>query len=592
MNLQSALIPLVSADESRLVLALDLANRIIDHSSDAILISTAEPLDQPGPLIVFANRTFKARTGYSEEDLIGKTPRILQGPKTDQHTLRRIRTALEAWEPIREEVLNYKKNGEEFWQELKIFPVPNAAGAFTHWVSIQRDITARKIIEQQNYDLAFLDPLTSLPNRRLFFDRLRQTIVKNTRSNQYAALLYIDLDHFKLVNDREGHAAGDRLLQAVAKRLERCLRAGDTLSRLGGDEYIVLLDQLGDDYEVATSIVEGVAHRMLSSPDTLLKENTFKWVGTFSIGVTIFSGNHTYTLEELVEQSDSAMYQAKALGRNRLQVYDQAMREANSEKSARIESLRQALDRDWFKLYFQPQCDKHGNILGFEALLRLQHPTHGLVLPGAFIALAEATQLIVPIGQWVLAQACQQLACWATQPQTAAYFLSVNVSLKQLQQAEFVDGLTAELKRTGANPERLTLEITESLSRTHSEEIVEKIRRLKQFGIRLSLDDFGTGFSSLTYLKNLPFDELKIDQSFISDLMTNSTSASIVRATLNLSEALGLAVVAEGVETQAQLDFLFDAGCRIFQGYFFDQPMPIEALEAKRLAVHGLPPKH
>ena len=207
-------------------------------------------------------------------------------------------------------------------------------------MSIQRDITARKIIEQQNYDLAFLDPLTSLPNRRLFFDRLRQTIVKNTRSNQYAALLYIDLDHFKLVNDREGHAAGDRLLQAVAKRLERCLRAGDTLSRLGGDEYIVLLDQLGDDYEVATSIVEGVAHRMLSSPDTLLKENTFKWVGTFSIGVTIFSGNHTYTLEELVEQSDSAMYQAKALGRNRLQVYDQARRIARKVRELKAYAKR------------------------------------------------------------------------------------------------------------------------------------------------------------------------------------------------------------------------------------------------------------
>lgn len=471
---------------------------------------------------------------------------------------------------------------------MSIFPVSNAAGTLNYWVSIQRDVTARKIIEQQNYDLAFLDPLTNLPNRRLFFDRLRQTIVKNTRSNQDAALLYIDLDHFKLVNDREGHAEGDRLLQVVAKRLEACLRAGDTLSRLGGDEYIVLLDQLGDVFEVASSITKGVAHRMLSSPDRLLKENTFTWIGTFSIGITIFLGNHNHTIEELVEQSDSAMYQAKALGRNRLQVYDQAMRQANSEKSVQIENLRHALDRDWFKLYFQPQCDKHGNILGFEALLRLQHPTRGLILPGAFIALAESTHLIVPIGQWVVAQACQQLARWATQPQTSAYFLSVNVSLRQLQQAEFVEDLMAELKRTGTNPERLTLEITESLSRTHSKDIIEKIRRLKQFGIRLSLDDFGTGFSSLTYLKNLPFDELKIDRSFVSDLMTNSTSSSIIRATLNLSEALGLAVVAEGVETEAQLDFLFDAGCRIFQGYFFDQPMPIEVLEAKRLAVNGL----
>lgn len=588
MDIENAINQDFLKPDSRLRLALDLANRIIEHSSDSILISEIKSAGQPSPLVIFLNDTFKKKTGYSDEDLIGKTPRILQGPKTDLTTLARIRTSLEAWQPVREEVLNYKKNGEEFWQELNIFPVPNADGWFTHWVSIQRDITVRKTNELTVYELAYFDPLTGLPNRRLFVDRLQQTILKNARSNQHAAILYIDLDQFKMVNDRQGHAAGDLLLTAVAKRLGRCIRAGDTLSRIGGDEYIVLLDNLGNDFKAASYVTEGVSKRMLSAHDAPLQRLNFNWVGTLSIGITIFSGQQPHLIEELIKQADLAMYQAKALGRNRLQFYDHAMQAASREKNFQIENLRQALDGEWFVLYFQPQCDHLGNTLGFEALVRLQHPTHGLILPGAFIAVAESTRLIVQIGQWVLTQACKQLVRWAKQPQTAAYQLSVNISLIQLQEPDFVDLVEAKIKQTGANPVRLTLEITETLSRTHSEDIAQKIQRLKRCGIRLSLDDFGTGFSSLTYLKNLPFDELKIDQSFIADLMSNTTSASIVRATLNLSEALGLTVVAEGVETQEQLDFLFDAGCRIFQGYFFDKPMTIEALEVKRLAINAL----
>lgn len=568
-------------DDHKLVLALDLANRIIEHSNDSILISLAEPIDQPGPRVIYANETFSKQTGYSQEDIIGNNPRILQGQDTDRDTLARIRQGLAAWQPIREEILNYKKNGEPFWQELNIFPLPNAAGEFTHWVSIQRDITERKTAEQQIYDLAFLDPLTGLPNRRLFYDRLRQTLTGNIRSEQHGALLYLDLDHFKLVNDRQGHASGDLVLQSVAKQLSLCIRAGDTISRIGGDEFIILLDSVGKNLAEASFTTEAIAKRMLSAFSSTQEQTDHGWTGTFSIGITLFSGDESRTIEEVVKDADLAMYQAKTMGRNRLQFFDEAMQRINLEKNSRVEMLHQALEHNWFVLYFQPQVDQYGAIAGAEALIRLQHPTLGLLLPGTFIPLAESTNLISQIGKWVITQACLQLASWATQPVLAACRLSINISIMQLQRTDFVTDLLDELNRTGANPKLLTLEITESLSLAQSSHTLEKMRLIKQHGIRFSLDDFGTGFSSLSYLQNLPFDELKIDQSFIADITTNPTSASIVQATINLGLALGLTVITEGVETKEQLDLLVQAGCRSFQGYAFYKPLPLNALEAQ-----------
>jgi diguanylate cyclase (GGDEF)-like protein/PAS domain S-box-containing protein len=581
VNLVFHNIDLNDQDGHKLVLALDLANRIIEHSNDAILISLAEPIDQPGPRVIYANQTFSKQTGYSQEDIIGNNPRILQGPDTDLATLARIRKGLAAWQPVREEVLNYKKNGETFWQELNIFPVPNEAGQFTHWVSIQRDITERKVAEQQIYDLAFLDPLTGLPNRRLFYDRLRRTLLSNIRSEQYGALLYIDLDHFKLVNDRQGHATGDLVLQSVAKQLSSCIRAGDTISRIGGDEYIILLDGLGKDLATASFTTEAIAKRMLSSFSSAQEQLDHGWTGTFSIGISLFSGDQSRTLEEIVKDADLAMYQAKTMGRNRLQFFDEEMQRVTLEKNSRLEILSQALEHNWFVLYFQPQVDQQSTIKGAETLIRLQHPILGTLLPNTFIPLAESTNLIIKIGNWVITQACLQLARWATQPAFMNCRLSINVSIKQFQHADFVTDLLSELNKTGANPKLLTLELTESLSLTESSHALEKMQVLKQRGIRFSLDDFGTGFSSLTYLKNLPFDELKIDHSFIVDITTNPTSASIVEATIDLGKSLGLTVITEGVETQEQLKLLVQAGCQLFQGYVFHKPLPLEAFEAQ-----------
>jgi diguanylate cyclase (GGDEF)-like protein/PAS domain S-box-containing protein len=566
-----------------LKLSQNVANRIIEHSNDSILISLAEPIDQPGPCIIYANETFSTLMGYSQAEIIGQNPRILQGPHTDLATLARIRKGLAAWQPVREEVLNYKKNGETFWQELNIFPLPNEAGQFTHWVSIQRDITERKIAEQQIYDLAFLDPLTGLPNRRLFYDRLRRTLLGNIRSEQHGALLYLDLDHFKLVNDRQGHATGDLVLQSVAKQLSLCIRAGDTISRIGGDEYIILLDSLGKDLTTASFITEAIAKRMLSSFSSAQEPLDHGWSGTFSIGISLFSGDQSRTLEEIVKDADLAMYQAKTMGRNRLQFFDEEMQRINTEKNSRLEILRQALEHNWFMLYFQPQVDQYGTIKGAEALIRLQHPTLGTLLPGTFIPLAESTNLIMQISNWVITQACLQLANWATQTAFMSCRLSINVSIKQFQHVDFVTKLMSELNKTGADPKLLTLELTESLSLTESSHALEKMRLLKRLGIRFSLDDFGTGFSSLTYLKNLPFDELKIDHSFIVDLTTSPTSASIVQATIDLGKSLGLTVITEGVETQEQLKLLVQAGCQFFQGYVFYQPLPLETFEAQLL---------
>lgn len=574
-----------TSSEAGLPLALDFAIGIITHTSDLVMVCRATPIDQQGPHIVFINNAFKKETGYSDKELLGANPRLLQGPKTDRATLARIRASLVAGTSIREELLNYKKNGEEFWQELNIFPLLNEAGTLTHWVSIQRDINDRKNKEQQIYELAFLDPLTHLPNRRLFFERLQASLIKNLLSRQHGALLYIDLDHFKLVNDLKGHAEGDLLLQRIAKQLSLCLRPGDTLARLGGDEFIILLDNLDENQQTAYLAAETIAKLILTSMPAELGHSAHGWIGTFSVGMTLFSEGQVRTPEDLIHEADLAMYQAKMRGRNRLQLYDAAMQQGNFDKISRLNALQQALDEQWFVLHFQPQIVAAGPITGYEALVRLQHPTLGLLPPETFIPLAEANDLILPIGQWVITQACLQLARWATLPAFNTKRLAINISVKQFQHANFVAKLISDLNTTGANPELLTLEITESLALTHSDQALKKMRQLKQLGIRFALDDFGTGFSSLTYLKTLPFDELKIDQIFVQDIHTNPKDASIVKATIRLGQALGLLVVTEGVETQEQFEFLVLAGCNSFQGHLFYKPMPLEALEHITLAL-------
>ena len=400
----------------------------------------------------------------------------------------------------------------------------------------------------------------------------------STRSGSYCALMLIDLDNFKTLNDTLGHDMGDLLLKQVAERLSSCVRAEEAVARLGGDEFVVILTNLGTLDNHAATQSETVGEKILAALNQpyQIKEVTFH--GTPSIGVTLFKGQHV-GVDELLKQADLAMYKAKDTGRNAMRFFDPAMQTLVIEQSRLEADLRCALKENQFELYYQPQVTIDGLITGAEALVRWQHPERGIVPPAEFIPLAEESRLILPLGVWVLETACTQLTSWALQPELCKLNLAVNVSAHQFRQADFVDQVLSVIKKTGANPLRLKLELTESLMVQNIEDIIEKMRALKAHGVGFSLDDFGTGYSSLSYLKRMPLDQLKIDQSFVRDVLTDTNDAAIAGTIVKLAESLGLQVIAEGVETKEQRAFLIDAGCDAYQGYLFSRPLPIEDFE-------------
>ena len=441
------------------------------------------------------------------------------------------------------------------------------------------DITERQAAQDEIEQLAFYDPLTHLPNRRLLMDRLQQSLASSARSAGYGALLFLDLDHFKTLNDTLGHDTGDLLLVQVAQRLSNCVRLGDTVARLGGDEFVLLLEGLSEHPEVAATQAENIGEKVLQVLNQPYHLADFEHHSTASIGITLISG-HQLPAEELMKQADLAMYQSKSANRNTLRFFDPMMQAVVSERASLEIELREAVKRLQFVLYLQPQVVGEGRVTGAEALVRWLHPQRGMVPPGEFIALAEETGLILPLGLWILEAACTQLAQWASRPDTEHLTLSVNISAKQLHQSDFVEQLLAVLGRTGANPCRLKLELTESLLVSNVEDSIAKMAALKAHGVGFSLDDFGTGFSSLAYLKRLPLDQLKIDQTFVRDILTDPNDAAIAKMVIILAESLGLSVIAEGVEMEAQCSFLARQGCFAYQGYLFSRPLPIEAFEA------------
>ena len=457
-------------------------------------------------------------------------------------------------------------------------PIRDEAGHILGAVVIHQDITERRATEEEIEQLAFYDPLTQLPNRRLLLDRLRQTLEANARSGDHAALLFIDLDNFKAINDTLGHDIGDLLLQQVARRLRDCVRAEDTVARLGGDEFVVLLKGLSADSDAeAAAQTQAVGDKILAALNDTYCLAGHDYHNTPSIGATLMH-DHGTTIDQVLKQADLAMYQVKLAGRNALRFFDPVM-QTTLEARTRLEiQLRKGLAAGQFLLHYQPQVDHAGTLIGAEALLRWQHPERGLVLPGEFIPLAEETGLILPLGRWVLETACAQLTDWSRHPETASLTLAVNVSAHQFHQPDFLDMIRDTLARQSFPPDRLKLELTESLLLSHVDDTVATMTRLKAMGVSLSLDDFGTGYSSLAYLKRLPLDQIKIDQSFVHDLFSDSGDSAIVRATLAMADSLGLGAIAEGVETPAQWAFLLEHGCRIFQGYLFGRPVPIERL--------------
>ncbi len=439
-------------------------------------------------------------------------------------------------------------------------------------LAINTDITQRKMAEKEIRHLAFYDSLTGLPNRALLLDRLRQALAGSTRNRQTGALLFIDLDNFKLLNDTLGHDFGDMLLRQVAPRLISCVRDGDTVARLGGDEFVVILvGNFSEHPGEAVAQIRTICERILAAFSQPFSLGSYKHHSTPSIGIALFN-DQSSAMDELLKQADLAMYQAKASGRNSICFFNPDMQ---AEMNARIvleSDLHKSWERNEFVLHYQPQVNGE-TVIGAEALVRWQHPRRGLLSPAEFIPHAEETGLILPLGSWVLETACAQLAAWANEPAMARLNLAVNVSSRQFCQPDFVEQVLSILDHTGADPQKLKLELTESLLLRNMDDTVVKIAALKEKGVGFALDDFGTGYSSLYYLKRLPLDWVKIDQFFVRDVLTNPNDATIVRAIILLAKSMGLEVIAEGVETEAQKFFLAQHGCKAYQGYLLSPPL-------------------
>ena len=489
------------------------------------------------------------------------------------------RAVLASHQPFRDlELQRERPDGSMHWISVSGVPVLDAAGVVRGYRGVGRDITERKQVEIQIEQLAFYDVLTGLPNRRLLMDRLQHATLAVARARNQGALLFIDLDNFKDLNDTLGHDTGDQLLLQVAQRLKTCVRESDTVARFGGDEFVVLVEGLNAEPAHASAEAALVASHIATSLGKPYVLGDMSHHSTPSIGIALF-GQQACTVDELLKHADLAMYQAKAAGRNTQRFFDPDMQAAASNRAALEADLRRGLQGKELVLFYQPIVDGKGKLQGAEALVRWQHPRRGMVSPAEFIPLAEQTGLILPLGQWVLETACAQLVAWSRSALTREFFLSVNVSVRQFRQPDFVERVLGALDSSGANPERLKLELTESLLMADVEDVIERMEHLRRYGVGFSLDDFGTGYSSLSYLKRLPLDQLKIDQGFVRDLQTDPNDAAIVRTILALADSLDLDVVAEGVETTGQLDFLQRHGCNAFQGYLFGRPMPLELLE-------------
>lgn len=526
-------------------------------------------------LILKVNRAFTDITGYSAEEAIGKSLRMLSSDRQDAAFYTLMWDAINRKGSWQGEIWNRRKNGEVYPEWLTISAVKDVAGVVTHYVGAFSDRSDHKAAEQRIENLAFYDTLTGLPNRALMLDRLSHALTSCAQHHRQGALLLIDLDNFKTINDTLGHEQGNLLIQQVATRLGACVRESDTVARVGGDEFIVLLEDLSQNNQGVAKLAKATGDKILAQLDQPYQFCGVTHHSTASIGVTLFDSTYQNQIEEPLKQAELAMYQAKTAGRNTLRFFDPQMQAAVSARAALESRLREAVTQNQFLLHYQPQVDAKNRITGAEALLRWVDPKRGMVSPGEFIPVAEESGLILSLGQWVLETACTELTHWAHQPSLMHLTLSVNVSARQFHQKEFVQQVLATLSRTGANPHRLKLELTESMLVDDIEGVITKMSALKGSGVSFSLDDFGTGYSSLAYLKRLPLDQLKIDQGFVRDILIDSNDAAIAKTVIGLAEAMGLSVIAEGVETQAQREFLVDLGCPSYQGYLFSRPLPL-----------------
>jgi diguanylate cyclase (GGDEF)-like protein/PAS domain S-box-containing protein len=552
------------------------------ESPDGMMVTDAEGR------ILRVNQAFSSITGYSAEDVVGRSPSLLRSGRHDAAFYRAMWDQIAragSWEG---EIWNRRKNGEVYPELLGITAVKDPGGNVSHYVASLTDITVSKAASDEIKNLAFYDPLTGLPNRRLLLDRLRQVLAAGAGSGRAGALMFIDLDHFKKLNDTLGHNMGDLLLQQVAGRLQGCLRQGDTVARLGGDEFVVLVEGLSGQAAEAAAQTETLAAKILAALNAPYVVGPHQCRSTPSIGAALFHGSEHPGPDQLLMQADIAMYQAKEAGRNSFRFFDQHMQDTISERVRLEDDLRLAIEREQFELYYQVQVDADGRARGAEALLRWVRPDGVIVSPADFIDLAEETGLILPLGDWVLQQACAQLHAWQQNDTTRGLVLAINVSARQFHQSDFCDTVRQALAAHEAPANRLKLELTEGMLLDNVASTIASMQTLKQLGVRFSLDDFGTGYSSLQYLKRLPLDQLKIDQSFVRELVGDASDQAIVLTIIAMARSLGLDVIAEGVETLAQRTLLEHLGCRRYQGYLYSRPLPVDGLVALLgSAAHG-----
>ncbi len=543
------------------------------ETQEAIIVTDAEAR------IISVNHSFEKLTGYSANEAIGKNPNILKSGRHDAEFYRSMWYSLKEAGSWSGEMWDRRKDGTLYPKWLTITAVRNEAGQITHFVAIFMDISERKRAEEEIHRLAFYDTLTQLPNRRLLMDRLDQALAVSQRSGSHGALMFMDLDNFKTINDTQGHDIGDLLLVEVASRLKYCLRESDTVARLGGDEFVVILQELGESAIQSANQAEAIAEKIVSALGEPYLLANYEHHSGVSIGVCLFHGRDA-KLEELLKRADTAMYQAKQGGRNMVRFFESAMQIAVEERAKLEGRLRHALGRQELQLYYQLQVDSQFRIIGAEALLRWFNAEQGFVPPTQFIPVAEESGLILTIGAWVLETACRQLHVWAQHAGSRQLQLGVNVSARQFRQADFVGQVEAMLQRYAFDPSRLKLELTESVVLVDINDTIAKMGALKKLGVKIAMDDFGTGYSSLSYLKMLPLDQLKIDQSFVRDIVVDRNDEVIVRTIIDMAHNFGLDVIAEGVETGEQLERLQRIGCPNYQGHYFSKPIPLKEFES------------
>ncbi|MFH2140302.1 MAG: EAL domain-containing protein [Pseudomonadota bacterium] len=527
--------------------------------------------------IIKVNHSFEVTTGYSEEEVLGKNPRILASGRHDREFYQQMWQAVLTEGRWSGEVWDRRKSGEIYPKWLTITAVKHM-DEVTHYVAVFVDITEQKKAEEEIRNLAFYDPLTSLPNRRLLQDHLQRALSQSARNDQYGALMFLDLDHFKVLNDTKGHEYGDRLLVEVARRLSACVRDTDTISRFGGDEFVVLLEGMNVFKEEAVAQAGRLAEKIREALSQPYQLEGVLHRSTPSIGIVLFRGNEVNS-EELLKRADLAMYQSKEGGRNKVTFFESSMQAVLESRTLLEGALRQALAKGELEMYYQLQTDDTKALLGAEVLLRWRSAELGMVSPAQFIPMAEQTKLILPIGHWVLENACRQLKRWESHPVLGRMHLAVNISPVQFHQPDFVRQVKEILLESGADPRRLELELTENLVLEDIDEATRKMAALKEIGVRFSMDDFGTGYSSLQYIKRLPIDLLKIDQSFVRDILTDSGDAMMVQTISGMAKNFGFGVIAEGVEEHAQISPLVERGCSKFQGYLFSRPVPLAEFE-------------